>query len=125
VLKLRKTIERIKQAAHLWFKLNHDVPVGLDCIACIHEPNLYCMPCARIIIGVFADNILVDSHWHGHCAIQEVQVRIRGNNQGRDHQDCACHHLHWQQAELDRERGTIALRQVNRSDLQPLHERGD
>ena len=59
VIKLKKALEGIKQGAFLWFNRNKDALEKLG-FQCTHaEPNLYRHALLRIIIGVFANNILV------------------------------------------------------------------
>jgi hypothetical protein len=62
VLKLNKALEGIKQGAHLWFNLNRSVLLKLGFVTTVSEPNLYRFPGQRIIVGVFADDILAGFH---------------------------------------------------------------
>ena len=58
VIKLKKALEGIKQGAFLWFNRNKDALEKLG-FQCTHaEPSLYRHTAFRIIIGIFADDIL-------------------------------------------------------------------
>jgi len=62
VLELNKALEGIKQGAHLWFNLNRRVLLKIGFESSVSEPNLYRLPGQRIIVGVFADDILAGFH---------------------------------------------------------------
>jgi hypothetical protein len=75
VLQLKKALalEGIRQGAHIWFKKNRAALTSLDFIPSTNEPNLYTHKEVRIIIGVFADDILVG--YHPSCAGQYLRIK--------------------------------------------------
>ena len=58
VLKLKKALEGIKQGSHLWFKLNLNAFIKLGCTASVTDPNILSHSAFRLILGVFADDVL-------------------------------------------------------------------
>ena len=59
VLKLKKALEGIKQGSHLWFKLNLNALEKLGLVASVTDPNILTHPAFRLVMGVFADDVLV------------------------------------------------------------------
>jgi len=62
VLEINKALEGIPQGAHLWFNLNRRVMLEIGFESFLSEPNLYRLTGQRIIVGVFADDILAGFH---------------------------------------------------------------
>jgi len=73
VLRLTKALEGIKQGAYLWFGKNKRVLTSIGFESSPTEPNIYVHRDARIIVGVFADDILVG--YHPSCADLYMQVK--------------------------------------------------
>ena len=113
VLRLRKALEGIKQGAHLWFNLNRDVLIALGFVSCIHEPNLYRFPGTRIVIGVFADDILAAFHRSEATIYMGLKCAYAAKIKVATLDIIPVVSFIGVEIERDRERGTITLRQVN------------
>mmetsp|Transcript_2194 Transcript_2194/g.7161 ORF Transcript_2194/g.7161 Transcript_2194/m.7161 type:complete len:1030 (+) Transcript_2194:1510-4599(+) len=73
VLSLDKALEGIKQGAYLWFGKNKRVLLSLGFNSSPTEPNLYVHQDGRILVGVFADDILVG--YHRSCALLYEKIK--------------------------------------------------
>jgi len=95
VLELNKALKGIKQGAHLWFNLNRRVLLKIGFESFVSKPNLYRLTGQRIIVGVFADDILAGFH---RSAIEVYKkIKLEYSVQGdpdRRHRDQAGQRLH-------------------------------
>jgi hypothetical protein len=73
VLRLTKALEGIKQGAYLWFGKKKRVLTSIGFESSPTGPNIHVHRDARIIVGVFADDILVG--YHQSCADLYMEIK--------------------------------------------------
>ena len=79
VLLLYKALEGIRQGAYLWFQHNKSAWTSLDFVSWINEPNILLHKTLRIIVGIFADDILVGfakEHEEQYIAIKQQYAKL-------------------------------------------------